>query len=184
MANRILIIIAFLSFSIAYVAYEAHKLDSKLDEYAQSQSTDMVSKLPNLVFNYFENPDKKFDLIESAERGNHLFVHFWATWCGPCETELPELMQLTELMKTRKNVKFLLVTVNDEVKKVKKFLKKFNKFSNFVVLVDNDFYYQKYFNTFKLPETFLFSSNKTLFKKFVGPQQWTQRHFVDTLNSL
>ena len=184
MGKRIIIITAFLSFTVGYVAFEAYRLDNKLEAYSKQQSTEMVSKLPQISFKYFDEPNKEFDLVKEASAGNHLFIHFWATWCGPCEKEFPDLMELTSLLKEKKNVKFLFVAANDEVKKVKKFLKKFKKYSNFVLLVDNDFKYQKYFNTFKLPETYLFGSNQALIKKFTRPQQWTQQHVVDTLVGL
>lgn len=184
MGKRIIIITAFLSFTLVYVSYEAYKLDRKLEEYAKSQSVQMVSQLPQISFDYFDDQSKQFDLHLSAQAGNTLFVHFWATWCGPCETEFPDLMELTQVLEPKKNVKFLFVAVNDDVKKVKKFLSKFQKYSNFEILVDNDLKHQKYFNTFKLPETYVFGPNKNLINKFVGPQQWTQRHFVDLLNGL
>ena len=35
-----------------------------------------------------------FDI--QAERGNVLFLNLWATWCGPCRFEIPELQKLHE----------------------------------------------------------------------------------------
>lgn len=32
----------------------------------------------------------------AAERGNVLFLNLWATWCGPCRYEIPELQKLHE----------------------------------------------------------------------------------------
>ena len=185
MGKRVLIILAFLGATFGYVAFEAYKLDNKLTEYSKQQaSAKALSSLPKVEFPYFKNPELKFNLEKSAKEGNNLFVHFWATWCGPCETEFPELIELSELIKTKKNVKFLFVAVNDEVKKVKKFLKRFKDQSNFVILVDNDFVHQNHFGTFKLPETYLFGPDMKLIKKYVGPQKWMQRHIVDTYKSL
>ena len=33
-----------------------------------------------------------FDI--AAERGNVVFLNLWATWCGPCRYEIPELQKL------------------------------------------------------------------------------------------
>lgn len=35
---------------------------------------------------------KPFDI--AAERGNVVFLNLWATWCGPCRFEIPELQKL------------------------------------------------------------------------------------------
>lgn len=35
---------------------------------------------------------KPFDV--AAERGNVVFLNLWATWCGPCRYEIPELQKL------------------------------------------------------------------------------------------
>lgn len=174
MAKRFLIIIAFFGATFGYVAFEAFKLDGKLTEYSKRQdSSKALSALPKIELPYFNKPASSFNLKKSAEEGNYLFIHFWATWCGPCETEFPELIKLTEMMKDKKNVKFLFITVNDKVKEVKKFLKKFKNKSNFVILVDNEFIHQNYFGTFKLPETYLFGPDTSLIKKYVGPQKWS-----------
>jgi len=35
---------------------------------------------------------KPFDI--AGERGNVVFLNLWATWCGPCRHEIPELQKL------------------------------------------------------------------------------------------
>ncbi len=55
--------------------------------------------------------------------GKTLLVNFWATWCGPCTAEFPELMKMWRMYRKRP---FELVTVSanfpDEEKGVRKFL--------------------------------------------------------------
>lgn len=34
----------------------------------------------------------KFDI--AAEKGNVVFLNVWATWCGPCRYEIPELQAM------------------------------------------------------------------------------------------
>jgi cytochrome c biogenesis protein CcmG, thiol:disulfide interchange protein DsbE len=45
-------------------------------------------------------PDYKASLLDGSEfdvaneRGNVVFLNLWATWCGPCRYEIPELEKL------------------------------------------------------------------------------------------
>ena len=75
----------------------------------------------------------KTELIDveglKALRQNHSgklrLVNFWATWCGPCITEFPELVTINRMYRHRA---FELITVSanypDEEKEVLEFLKK------------------------------------------------------------
>lgn len=186
MSQRLLVVLAIIGLTFGYSVYEAKKLEDKIfnpGEYYKSNS--IIKTIPNLTLEEF-NSDNKHNLIELAQAGSNLVVHFWATWCAPCEKELPALKELTEKISSNNNVKFLFITVNDKVKDVEKFLKKYNlaAASNVLVLVDNSFYHQKSFGTYKLPETYVFSKNTNLLRRFVGPQEWDRPEFFDYLNTL
>ena len=185
MSQRLIVILAIVGLTLGYTVYEAMKLEKKISEPGEYYKSNSILKfLPSIQLNVF-NTDKKVALNELAESGNHLVVHFWATWCAPCEKELPTLKELTEKLKDKKNVKFLFIAVNDKVKDVTKFLKKYNleDRENILILEDKSFYHQKSFGTYKLPETFVFSSQKSLLKRFVGPQEWDRAEFFQYIRS-
>src|SRR5262245_54061326 len=48
----------------------------------------------------------------SANRGKVVLINFWASWCGPCQEELPELNRLAAAYKGRK-VKVLAINVDE-----------------------------------------------------------------------
>lgn len=52
-------------------------------------------------------------------RGRPVILNFWATWCGPCRMEIPELIALTDQYKQRLTV--LGVSVDDQPDALKKF---------------------------------------------------------------
>ena len=60
-------------------------------------------------------------LTEKAFEGKVVVVDFWATWCGPCVQELPELAHFAANIKNRKDVAFLSFSVDDEKAEVVKF---------------------------------------------------------------
>jgi len=57
----------------------------------------------------------------AASRGKVTILNFWATWCGPCRAEVPDLVELQSKYKDRLQV-VGLVTDDDDEDAVKKFV--------------------------------------------------------------
>ena len=68
--------------------------------------------------------------------GKLVVVDFWATWCGPCIRELPELQAWSERLKARPDVAFLSFNVTEERDVVLAFVKE-NKIGYPVYLADD-----------------------------------------------
>lgn len=71
----------------------------------------------------------------SQWKGKTLIVYFWATWCKPCITEIPELVTLYEKYRGR-NVMIIGVAI-DQADKVEKFTKE-HKITYPIVYGGND----------------------------------------------
>jgi thiol-disulfide isomerase/thioredoxin len=48
----------------------------------------------------------------SALRGHIVVVNFWATWCGPCQEELPRLAKMSQDW-AGKDVRFVAVSIDE-----------------------------------------------------------------------
>ncbi|MGD8785181.1 MAG: TlpA disulfide reductase family protein [Thioalkalispiraceae bacterium] len=68
------------------------------------------SKAENFIIDDYDG--NQYELTSS--RGKWVFLHFWASWCGPCRREMPEIYKLQKQLKN-KNIDFVLVnTAEDE----------------------------------------------------------------------
>jgi thiol-disulfide isomerase/thioredoxin len=69
-------------------------------------------------------PDPAFKTLDgqtrrlSSLRGQILVVNFWATWCGPCQEELPRLSKLAESY-AGKPVRFVLISIDEAKNRAK-----------------------------------------------------------------
>ena len=57
---------------------------------ATATGTEVGSRMPDYQAEYLDGTP--FDV--SKERGNVVLLNLWATWCGPCVHEIPELQRL------------------------------------------------------------------------------------------
>jgi thiol-disulfide isomerase/thioredoxin len=57
-------------------------------------------------------------------KGKLIFIDVWATWCGPCLSQKPNVLKLAERYKNNPDVVFLMVSVDSSKDKWKKYLSK------------------------------------------------------------
>ena len=108
--------------------------------------------------NNFISSDKIF------EENIFYIVNIWASWCVPCRTEHPLLMQLSK----NQLIKLIGLNYRDSFNNAKKFIDDFgNPYSR--ILIDKDGALGIEFGAYGVPETFLIDKNKDIIKKFVGP---------------
>jgi thiol-disulfide isomerase/thioredoxin len=70
------------------------------------------------------------DLNEQSQalaqyQGKPLIVNFWARWCGPCRTEIPELIKLRQHYKA-KGLEVLGIAIEDKAEPVRDFAKAYD----------------------------------------------------------
>ena len=55
--------------------------------------------------------------------GKSVLINIWATWCGPCNTELPHLQKLYETVKDRPGLQILTFNIDEDLGLVEPFMK-------------------------------------------------------------
>ncbi len=71
------------------------------------QAKELAGKMPDFTLAQAKGPDIRLDKL----KGQVIMMNFWATWCGPCRQEMPELETLYQRYK---NSGFLILGINIE----------------------------------------------------------------------
>src|SRR5215831_3886047 len=108
-----------------------HTTKAELSKNSRAKTQDSA-EAHNLV-RFVKNPDpaprfrvtdlegKPISLDEA--KGKIVLLNFWATWCGPCRAEIPDLVELQKKYKDQLQI-IALATDEDEPSEVKRFAEK------------------------------------------------------------
>jgi thiol-disulfide isomerase/thioredoxin len=93
------------------------KVDTLLEARAEAEANN--SKLgkpaPDFTLSLLDGPGKTKTITRAELAGNVVVIDFWATWCGPCLKELPEIQKLIEsYANTQKDVIIVALSQDDE----------------------------------------------------------------------
>jgi thiol-disulfide isomerase/thioredoxin len=116
--------------------------------------------------------------------GRYMLVNLWATWCGPCINELPELARLQkELPQDRITVVPVDVLERLDAEKLGDFLK-MHEAEGLPVYIDHDRATQRGFVANELPLTVLIDSDGHEVARAAGGQKWGDPASVDFLKAI
>ena len=102
----------------------------------------------------------------SDYQGRLLFVNFWATWCGPCIREIPDLIEFRNTFGDRIEV-IGIAFEKTPVDQIRDFAEELN--INYPVLLIGDEPLIPMEPLKGLPSTFVLSSTGELLKTHIGP---------------
>lgn len=99
-------------------------------------------------------------------RGKRIILNFWATWCKPCQEEMPFLQEFYTSQD-----EFVVIAITDPnnaqtVEDVKKFVDDYHL--TFPIGLDEQIYLHLAFNVPALPTTFFIDENGIVRHKFIG----------------
>lgn len=131
------------------------------NEYLTALKDTLSTWLPRAPVFTVQTLDGKTFTLKNL-RGKIVVLNFWATWCGPCRGEIPELNNLVKKYGDR--VIFLAFTDEDSAR-VKKFLAK-QPFYYHIVVKSTDV--RKLYHVNAFPTHFIISSTGYIVFKQVG----------------
>lgn len=118
-------------------------------------------------------------------KGKVLVVNVWATWCGPCRAEIPELMELQNKHKAKGfEVIGLNLDEDETVEMIKDFGKEMNV--NYDLVRGDHELWNEFFKVSKrdaIPQSFLIDRNGKLLGVFVGGGS-SLRKLIDSVNKV
>jgi thiol-disulfide isomerase/thioredoxin len=123
---------------------------------------EQTAERPNLVATTVDG--QRLDLLDF--RGRWLVVNFWATWCGPCLKEMPELSALHAM---REQIKVVGLAYEDiSVEEMKEFLQA-HPVAYPVVIIDPLAPPADFATPRGLPTTYLIAPDGRVAHHFLGP---------------
>jgi peroxiredoxin len=115
-------------------------------------------------------------------RGKLVLVNFWATWCVPCQWEMP---LMDTLYKTYKDRGFVILAISldqGDPDRVRSFVK--DKRLTFPVALDPRQEAARQFGIAALPATFLVGPDGFIKGVTYGPKEWNGKEARDLIASL
>jgi len=132
-------------------------------------------------------------ILLSQFKNKVIFINLWTTWCAPCVTELYNIQQLYDSLKTD-DISFLVIS-DQKPKIVKTFLKE-KQFSLPFYLQEPwwldkipgvEFVFTggpKVFRTWGIPTTFIIDKNGKIVFKQIGAAKWDDASCIDFIRAL
>ena len=102
-------------------------------------------------------------------RGQVVLLNFWATWCEPCEREMPAMQRLHEALAPA-GLRLLAVSVDDTKEVVGDFRARLGL--TFSILWDPEQRVAQEYQTYRFPETLLIGRDGVVVERYVGPREW------------
>ncbi|MBK6695817.1 MAG: TlpA family protein disulfide reductase [Myxococcales bacterium] len=135
----------------------------------------------------FTLPDMKGAAVSSdAFKGKVIVLNFWTKTCGPCLEEMPEIVDLTRILKDRGDVVVLTISTDDGPDDVRSTLQAvIREEPPFPVLFDPD---SKIvggkFGTRLFPETWIVDKKGVIRARFDGARAWSNPAVVELVDQI
>lgn len=102
-------------------------------------------------------------------RGHVVLVNFWATWCKPCEEEMPAMQTLYEALHGQ-GFELVAISVDETPTEVEEFQERMAL--GFPIALDPAQEISAAYQTMGFPESILVGADGRVVERYVGPREW------------
>ncbi|WAA10792.1 redoxin domain-containing protein [Fervidibacillus albus] len=132
----------------------------------------------------FELPTLDGQFVRLSDyRGKKVIVNFWASWCPPCQSEMPHIQAFYE-QQDKGEIEILAVNLtnkDDGIHEVQSFVSDYGL--TFPIPLDEDGNVGKIYPSVSIPTSYFIDSNGIIRGKIVGPMdQETMEKMVKNMN--
>jgi peroxiredoxin len=114
-------------------------------------------------------------------RGRVVLLNFWATWCKPCEEEMPAMERLHRTL-AGESFTLVAVSVDEDPEAIEAFRTRLGL--SFPILRDADKRVAASYTTFRYPESFLIDRDGKIVARYIGPRDWDADAYVERIRRL
>jgi peroxiredoxin len=113
--------------------------------------------------------------------GRVVLINFWATWCKPCEEEMPAMERLYRALRGE-GFELLAVSVDEGRDEVASFRRRLGL--TFPILLDPEQRVSRAYQTFRFPESLLVGPDGVVVERYVGGKEWDADAYVQRIRRL
>jgi cytochrome c biogenesis protein CcmG/thiol:disulfide interchange protein DsbE len=138
------------------------------------------SPAPDFELPLLDGPSK---LSLEKFRGQVVLLNFWATWCKPCEDEMPAMERLYRSLRGQ-DFELVAVTVDEEKDEgvVREFRERMA--ISFPIALDPRKSVSELYQTMGFPESLLIDRDGRVVERYVGPRDWDHRVYAERIRAL
>lgn len=157
----------FLSCSKKDTTVEQSKEQSNNKQQTTQTDNENKSAITALDFTFSENGQTK---KLSDYKGKVILLNFWATWCGPCKREIPDLSQLSKDL-SNKDFKVIGISVDQNPSMLDSYMKSNNL--SYTVFRDQTDLISKFMQATGnsqdvIPQTYIIDKNGNIVETLIG----------------
>ena len=111
-------------------------------------------------------------------RGRVVLLNFWATWCGPCEAEMPAMQRLYQEL-AGPEFELIAISVDASREEVDAFRQRLGL--SFPIALDPEKRVSNAYQSYRYPESYLIDRDGRILSRYVGPREWDSKLYIERI---